>query len=142
MNEILADFLTFTEAGLYCRYGDFYIDPINPVSNALISHAHGDHARPGNSLVYCTAPTEAIMRCRYGKKAAIAFKLVHLQESFKLKEVEITFISAGHILGSAQILMLYRGSRYLYTGDYKMQADSTCEPLQYAEAEVLVTEST
>jgi len=52
MNEILTDFLIFTEAGLYCRYGDFYIDPLLPVASALISHAHGDHARPGSGRVY------------------------------------------------------------------------------------------
>src|SRR5690554_6610512 len=123
MNEILTDFLIFTEAGLYCRYGDFYIDPLLPVASALISHAHGDHARPGSGRVYCTPPTETIMRSRYGKKAATAFTLIDYQGSFKQKDVEVVFISAGHILGSAQILMLYRGIRYLYTGDYKMQHD-------------------
>ncbi len=142
MSEILTDFLQFTEAGLYCRYGDFYIDPVLPVANALISHAHGDHARAGNAMVFCTAPTEAIMRCRYGKKAARSFTTVSFQQSFRLKDVEISFIAAGHILGSAQILMLHRGIRYLYTGDYKVQPDSTCEPLQYAQADVLITEST
>lgn len=142
MNEILIDFLTFTEAGLYCRYGDFHIDPLLPVTCALVSHAHGDHARPGSSKVYCTPPTEAIMRSRYGKKAAGTFALTVYQHSFKLKDVEVIFLSAGHILGSAQILMIHQGIRYLYTGDYKMQADPTCEPLQYAQADVLITEST
>lgn len=102
MNEILIDFLTFTEAGLYCRYGDFHIDPLLPVTCALVSHAHGDHARPGSSKVYCTPPTEAIMRSRYGKKAAGTFALTVYQHSFKLKDVEVIFLSAGHILGSAR----------------------------------------
>lgn len=142
MNTILPDFLAITPLGLYCVYGDFYIDPQAPVPCALISHAHGDHARPGNQLIYCTAATEAIMRSRYSKKAGSRFVQVHFHQEFSIKDIQIQFISAGHILGSAQILMIYQGVRYLYTGDYKVQADTTCEPIDYVEADVLITEST
>jgi len=142
MSNVLPDFLTLTASGLYCAYGDFYIDPQVPVRCALISHAHGDHARPGNQLVYCTPATQAIMQSRYGKKAAIEFEQTNFNEVFYLKDIQITFISAGHILGSAQILLVYKGVRYLYTGDYKMQVDPTCEPIAYTHADVLITEST
>src|SRR5690606_4152169 len=142
MSNILPDFLTLTPSGLYCTYGDFYIDPQVPVQCAVISHAHGDHARPGNRLIYCTAVTQAIMQSRYGKKAGARFELKAFNQEFLIKDVQILFLSAGHILGSAQILLTYKGVRYLYTGDYKMQADFTCEPIEYTQADVLITEST
>jgi len=142
MKQILTDFLVLDAFGLYCKYGDFYIDPNVSVRCALVSHGHGDHASPGSQLVYCTSPTYSIMKCRYGKKAAKDFNLVNYYEEFFIREVKITFISAGHILGSAQILLEYEGVKYLYTGDYKIQADPTCEAIDYVAADVLITEST
>lgn len=142
MSDILTDFLVMTSSGLYCVYGDFHIDPQIPVSRAVISHAHGDHARPGNQLVYCTPATQSFMECRYGKKGAIQYETKEFHEVFSIRDIQISFISAGHILGSAQILMIHKGIRYLYTGDYKVQSDATCEPLDYTRADVLITEST
>jgi putative mRNA 3-end processing factor len=139
---ILDDFLAFDANGLYCKYGDFYLDPKQPVEHAVISHAHGDHAVPGNRNVYCTVPTADFMRLRYGKNASGAFKLFKWYHEFMIGEVTITFIPAGHMLGSAQVLMLYQGVTYLYTGDYKLQPDTTCEPIEWVKADVLITEST
>lgn len=139
---ILDDFIYLDDKGIYCPYGDFYIDPKQPVPLALISHAHADHAVSGNQEVYCTEPTSAFMQLRYGKMAAKAFNLVGWHQSFKIKDVQITFISAGHMLGSAMILMEYQGSSYLYTGDFKLQPDYTCEPIEWHKADVLITEST
>ncbi len=136
------DFVSFNTNGLYCKYGDFYIDPTQPVSKAVISHAHGDHAISGNQEVYATEATYAFMKLRYGKNAAKTFNLVSYNSPFKLGEVAITFVSAGHMLGSAQILMEYESVRYLYTGDYKVQPDATCEPIEWVKADVLITEST
>ena len=139
---ILSDFLYINDTGLYCAAGDFYIDPQQPVSKAIVSHAHGDHAVRGNNTVYCTAATAQIMELRYKKNAAGLFLIYPFSQSFDIGGVKITFIPAGHILGSAQILMEYQGVRYLYTGDYKLQPDTTCEPIKFAEADVLITETT
>lgn len=136
------DFLAKTEAGLYCRYGDFYLDPELPVANAVISHAHGDHARGGNRNVYCSAFTKDLMLLRYKKKAAVNFFVKQYKESFSINEVKLRFYPAGHILGSAMILMEFEGSTYLYTGDYKLQNDDTCEQTELPVADVLITEST
>lgn len=140
--QILDDFLAFDASGLYCKYGSFYIDPQQPVTTAVISHAHADHAIAGNGMVYCTAPTAAFMQLRYGKNAAKEFNRVGYHQHFMLNGIQITLIAAGHILGSAQILMEYEGVKYLYTGDYKTQPDATCEPLEWVKADVLITEST
>ncbi|KQM77144.1 exonuclease [Pedobacter sp. Leaf216] len=139
---ILADFITITPTGLYCVYGDFYLDPQQPVKEAVVSHAHGDHAIGGSQNVYCTAATATFMKHRYRKFAAVDFFTKTYHETFKIKDVSLTFFAAGHILGSAQILMEYKGVRYLYTGDYKIEPDATCEPFEFVEADVLITEST
>lgn len=139
---ILDDFVYLDTNGLYCKYGQFYIDPRQPVKTAIISHAHADHAIAGNNQVYCTEATSAFMQLRYGKNAAKEFNIVCYDNSFKIGDVQITFTPAGHMLGSAQILMEYRGTKYLYTGDYKLQSDATCEPLEWVKADVLITEST
>lgn len=140
--DILDDFVQFDENGLYCRYGDFYIDPTTPVKRAVISHAHADHAVSGNEEIYCTRSTAFFMQLRYARYAAKTTNIVDYGQPFDLKGVQVSFIPAGHILGSAQLLMQYRGVKYLYTGDYKLQADATCEPIEWVKADVLITEST
>lgn len=140
--DIKPDFLVFDANGLYCRYGDFYLDPAAPVRTAVISHAHADHARGGNQTVYCTQATMAFMQLRLGKNAAADFMIAAFNQSFRIGGVLLTLISAGHMLGSAQVLMAYEGVTYLYTGDYKLQPDETCEAYEAAAADVLITEST
>ncbi|MBC6111340.1 exonuclease [Pedobacter fastidiosus] len=139
---ILDDFITITPTGLYCVYGDFYLDPQQPVQEAVVSHAHGDHAIGGSANVYCTKPTATFMKHRYRKFAAVDFHLKEYHQTFKIKEVIISFYPAGHILGSAQVMMEYQGTKYLYTGDYKIEPDPTCEPFEFVKADVLITEST
>lgn len=139
---ILTDFLVFDDNGLFCTYGGFYLDPKQPVELAVISHAHGDHATGGNLKVCCTPPTAAIMQLRLKKNAGKEFVTFGFGVTFNIKDVEITFYPAGHILGSALVLMQYQGVRYLYTGDFKLQEDDTCEPFEFVDADVLITETT
>lgn len=139
---ILPDFLVRRPEGYYCQYGDFYVDPQFAVARSVVSHAHGDHATPGHAAIHCTVPTAAFMQHRFRRQPKDSFHRHDFHESFKIKEVTIMFIPAGHILGSAQILMSYEGITYLYTGDYKLQHDATCEPLEMVNADVLITEST
>ncbi len=108
----------------------------------MVSHAHADHAREGSRNVYCTQVTSEIMQLRYKHKAAKAFYLKPFRESFEINGVRLEFIAAGHILGSAQILMEYDGVRYLYSGDIKLQEDATCESTDFVYADVLITETT
>lgn len=142
MGHILADFLIQRAEGYYCKYGDFFIDPMLPVRRAVITHAHADHASPGQDTVYCTTPTARFMQYRYRQQAARSFLEFPFQQPFSTGGVTIRFIPAGHMMGSAQVVMEYRGVTYLFTGDYKLQADDTCEPLETVQADVLITEST
>ncbi|MET4083998.1 putative mRNA 3-end processing factor [Pedobacter sp. UYP30] len=139
---ILDNFIVIDNIGLYCPYGDFYLDPQQAVKIAVISHAHGDHAVRGNERVYCTAATAAFMKHRYRKAAGAEFLIKGYHQEFNIGEVSIILYPAGHILGSAQVLMVYKGVRYLYSGDYKLEEDLTCEPLEFVEADVFITEST
>ena len=142
MEGILSDFLVETVRGYYCPYADFYIDPIFPVEKAVISHAHGDHARPGHQHIYATDATIAFMQERFTNQPLQSYNPTSYHKPFSIGPVEITLIPAGHILGSAQVLMKYRNVSYIYTGDIKNQYDPTCEPLELVEADVLITETT
>lgn len=139
---IIDDFIVQTKIGLYCSYGNFYLDPKEPVVDAVISHAHGDHAIGGSQNVYCTKATSVFMLHRYKKFAAVNFYLKPYHEQFELNGVTINFYPAGHILGSALVLMEYKGVKYLYTGDYKLEEDPTCEPTELFATDVLITETT
>jgi len=142
MGQILADFLEFTEAGLYCKYGDFYLDARKPVHQVIVSHAHADHTIGGCTSVYGTSPTIDFMKHRYGKNAGKFFCIKAYRELFTIQSVQITLFPAGHILGSAVVLMQYNGVRYVYTGDFKLQGDTTCESVDLPDADVLITETT
>ena len=139
---MLDDFLVKTADGLYCKYGDFYLDPQVPVNNAVISHAHGDHAKPGNQHVFCTAFTQQVMKLRFKKSAGVYFNIFSYHQVFNLGPVAITFLPAGHILGSAMVKMDYLGISYLFTGDFKLQKDESCEAIEFCKADVLITETT
>lgn len=136
------DFIVYTKNGLYCKAGDFFIDPIKPVHKAVITHAHADHAARGNDEIFCTQPTADVMKERYGQHAGKKFNLLNSKSSFQIGTVKLSFLPAGHILGSVQVLLEHDHAKYLYTGDFKLQKDSTCESYEYAKADVLITEST
>ncbi len=136
------EFLILTPAGLYCKAGDFFLDPNSAVRNAVITHAHGDHAPPGCIHVYATPATISFMKLRFRKSAGKEIHEYAYHTSFYLNDIKITFIPGGHILGSAQIKMEYQECIYLYTGDIKLQADSSCEAVEFSKADVLITETT
>lgn len=139
---ILDDFIVVDKVGLYCKYGQFYLDPKEPVKQAVISHAHGDHAVGGNLEVYCTEATSLFMKHRYKKFAGETFHIHTFHQQFDVNGVKVTFVPAGHMLGSAMVLMEYADVKYLYTGDYKLQPDRTCESITFVKADVLITETT
>ena len=115
-----------TPQGLYCAPGDFHIDPAQPVERALITHGHGDHARRGHGRVLATRETGEIMKVRLGTDGAGEITAAALGETIRISDVSVRFLPAGHILGSAQIVIEHAGSRVVVSGDYKRTADPTC----------------
>lgn len=132
--------LTLTSKGLYCAAGNFYIDPSRAVENAVITHAHSDHARRGSQRYYCVRSGEGLLRARLGK--SIQVQTYEFAESFQMGPVHVSFHPAGHILGSSQIRLEYAGEVWVSSGDYKREPDSTCEPFQSVLCDVFVTEAT
>ncbi|MHB8884123.1 MAG: ligase-associated DNA damage response exonuclease [Methylovirgula sp.] len=137
-----ANLLDLTPAGLYCSAGDFYIDPRRAVPRALITHGHSDHARPGHAKVLATKETLAIMALRYGAGFAGEIQAIAYGEELRLGEVSVSFHPAGHVLGSAQILLSFRGKRTVVSGDYKRQADPTCRGFEPVACDCFITEAT
>jgi len=129
-------------AGLYCPPGDFYIDPVRPVERAVITHGHADHARAGHGVVVATAPTLAIMAARYGEGFAGKVQALEYGEALNRDGVEITLVPAGHVLGSAQVVVRFKGLTMVVSGDYKRRRDPTCPPFEPVVCDVFVTEAT
>jgi putative mRNA 3-end processing factor len=116
---------------------------LRPVPYAIISHAHADHARPGHAHVLATEGTLAVMRTRMGaERAGDVQQALAYGETLRINDVAVTLQPAGHVLGSAQIVVDYRGARAVISGDYKRQADPTCAPFVPQPCDVFVTEAT
>ena len=129
--------------GLYCEPGGFFIDPSRVTERAVITHAHADHARPGHKSVLATAETLALMRARMGaKRAGGAQQALAFGETVTIDGVRVWLQPAGHVLGSAQVAMEYRGCRAVVSGDYKRTPDPTCAPFEPIPCDVFVTEAT
>jgi len=136
------DLLKPVEAGLYCLPGDFYIDPVTPVDRALITHGHGDHARSGHGNVLATPETLAIMASRYGEDFAGAREATPYGKPVSRNGVEITLVPAGHILGSAQMVLRWKDMTIVVSGDYKRRRDPTCARFEPVPCDVFVSEAT
>ncbi|WP_019515301.1 ligase-associated DNA damage response exonuclease [Sphingomonas sp. Mn802worker] len=136
---VLGDWIEPYPHGIYVRPADAWIDPSTPQPRALVTHGHADHARGGHGAVWATPETLAIMDVRYGQQSA---NPVQYGETIRMGEVEVGYVPAGHVLGSAQIVLDYRGERVVVSGDYKRRSDPTCTPFQPVKCDVFVTEAT
>ena len=119
-----------------------YIDPPQPVDRAIITHGHADHARYGHGAVLATPDTIAIMKARYGEDAAGRWDELPFGETREIGGVTVSLHPAGHVLGSAQVLLQHKGERVVVTGDYKRLPDRTAQPFELVRCDLLVTEAT
>ncbi len=108
----------------------------------MITHGHGDHARPNNGHVLATPATVAIMKARYGDQAGETLQSLPYGQDLTINDVKLRFVPAGHVLGSAQVVLEWRGSRVVVSGDYKRGFDPTCAAFEPVEADVFITEAT
>ena len=133
-------FLKFTKKGIYCPEGKFYIDPWRPVSKALITHGHADHSRPGHQHYLAHHHSESIMRQRLGD--SIQIETVAYNKPLTINGIKVSFHPAGHIPGSAQIRMEYKGRVAVVSGDYKLEDDGLSTPFEPVRCQEYVTETT
>ena len=132
--------VTETAEGLFCSAGGFHIDPWLPVPRAVITHAHGDHARPGSAAYLCTATSAPLLRRRLGTEAVL--QTVSYGQRLTIGGASVSLHPAGHVLGSAMIRIEDPSGVWVVSGDYKRAADPTCEPLEPVRCDTFVTEST
>lgn len=131
--------LSFTESGIYCEKGDFYIDPWRKVKNAVITHAHSDHARWGSEHYLAHHLSVPIMKLRLGD---ISVRGVNYGEEIVMNGVKISFYPAGHIIGSAQVRIEHKGEVWVVSGDYKTTSDGLTTPFEPVRCHTFITEST
>lgn len=131
-----------TPAGLYCEPGRFHIDPHRAVDRAVVSHGHSDHARPGHGAMLATPETIEIVKLRLGGQAAGRFEPLACGEARDVGGVSVRLAPAGHILGSAQIVLEWQGFRAVVSGDYKRAHDPTAAPFEPVPCDLFVTEAT
>jgi len=125
--------------GIYLPAADAWIDPATPKRRALVTHGHGDHARGGHGAVLATAETLAIMAVRYGPQPG---QPIGYGERLRVGDVDVSFVPAGHVLGSAQIVLEHGGERIVVSGDYKRRPDPTCAPFEPVPCDIFVSEAT
>jgi putative mRNA 3-end processing factor len=132
--------ITLTKNGLYCPAGDFYIDPWKPVDKAIVTHSHSDHAYRGSKRYLVATPGEGLARIRLDYGAKIATQ--NYGKVTSINGVKVSFHPAGHILGSAQVRVEYKGEIWVISGDYKLTPDATCEPFEAVRCHNFITEAT
>lgn len=140
-----SDLIVQRPEGLYCPQGDFHIDPWRPVERAIITHAHADHARTGNTHYIASVPSEGVLRSRLG--ANIDLLALPYGEAIVHNGVRISLHPAGHVLGSAQVRLEHEGHVWVASGDYFVSGhaddhNATCEPFEPVRCHCFITEST
>jgi putative mRNA 3-end processing factor len=129
-----------TPDGIAIPDAGIHLDPWRPVARALVTHAHGDHARPGSSAYLATPGTAALLKARFG--AGTVVETLDYKTPLTIGNTTITLFPAGHVLGSAQVLIEQGGTRTVFGGDYKRAADPTSEPFEVVRCDTFVTEAT
>jgi len=131
--------IQFTKNGIYCKQADVYIDPWTAVDKAIITHAHSDHARYGSKHYLAHKDSEFILRYRLGD---IDLQTIDYNQNIQINGVNISLHPAGHIIGSAQVRLEYKGEIWVISGDYKVKNDGYTIPFEPVRCQHFITEST
>lgn len=131
--------IQFTDKGLYCAAGGFYIDPWKPVDKAVITHAHSDHARWGSRYYLCHQDTKPLLQLRLGDNN---YQTLQWNESIQLGNVKLSLHPAGHMIGSSQIRLELNGEVWVVSGDYKLENDGISGEFEPVRCNTFITEST
>src|ERR1700744_2563443 len=135
--------IEFTDKGLYCAQGRFYVDPWKPVDKAVITHAHSDHARAGNGSYLCHRLTLPLLELRLGPAGGSGlYQAVEWGDAVYLNGVRVSLHPAGHVIGSSQVRVEYQGEVWVVSGDYKTEDDGISGAFEPVRCHTFVTEST
>lgn len=131
--------IDFTDKGLYCSAGGFYIDPWKPVDKAIITHAHSDHAKWGSQYYLCHHYTKPLLQLRLGENN---YQSVDWGETINMNGVKVSLHPAGHIIGSSQVRVEYNGEVWVFSGDYKTEDDGISGKFEPVTCNTFISEST
>jgi putative mRNA 3-end processing factor len=131
--------IEFTDKGLYCRVGNFYIDPWKPVDRAVITHAHSDHARPGSKYYLCHVQCKPLLQMRLGENN---YRAAEWEEKLFMSGVQVSLHPAGHMIGSSQVRVEHNGEVWVVSGDYKIEDDGLSGKFEPIRCDTFITEST
>jgi putative mRNA 3-end processing factor len=131
--------IEFTDKGLYCRQGNFYVDPWGPVEKAVITHAHSDHARVGSHNYLCHHYTKPLLQLRLGDNN---YESIEWNETVMMNGVKVSLHPAGHIIGSSQVRIEYFGEVWVVSGDYKLEDDGISGVFEPVKCHTFISEST
>lgn len=132
--------LKLTKFGIYCPRGDFYIDASGKVDRNVVTHAHADHARPGHLSYLAHEDSINLLKKRLGKKTKVQ-SLKYCQE-IKVNDVKVSLYPAGHVFGSSQVKVTYKGEHWVVSGDYKLENDNLSTPFEAIRCNNFITECT
>ena len=132
--------ITFTNKGIYCEQGDFYIDPWRPVNLAVTTHGHADHVKWGNNAYLCHELTKPILQHRLG--ADLNIQTLPYNKEISINGVRLSLFPAGHVIGSSQIRLEYKGEVCVVSGDYKVEYDGISTAFEPVKCHTFVSEST
>ncbi|MEP6684154.1 MAG: MBL fold metallo-hydrolase, partial [Parafilimonas sp.] len=131
--------IEFTDKGLFCRVGNFYIDPWKPVDYAVITHAHSDHAKWGSKYYLCHTFTKPLLQARLGDNI---YETLEWNQTKTINGVKLSLHPAGHIIGSSQIRIEYNNEVWVVSGDYKVANDGISGEFEPVKCNAFITEST
>ncbi|SDK73315.1 putative mRNA 3-end processing factor [Salinimicrobium catena] len=131
--------LCFNDKGIYCEQADVYLDPWRPVDKAIITHGHADHSRWGHKQYITHHTNVPIIKHRLGE-IEVAGK--EYGETFSINNVKFSFYPAGHIIGSSQVRVEYKGEVWVFSGDYKVEDDGISVPFEPVKCHAFITECT
>ena len=137
-----SDLIRPKAGGLWCEAGGFFVDPGHAVKRAIVTHAHGDHCRPGHKALLASPETARIATVRYGADAFGKLEILDYGKPQRIGDVTVTLVPAGHVLGAAQVVIEAGSARAVVSGDYKRTPDPTCRPFEPVECDLFVTEAT
>ena len=131
--------IEFTDRGLCCKAGGFYIDPWKAVDKAIITHAHSDHARWGSKYYLCHTQCKPLLQMRLGENN---YHTVEWEEKIFMNGVQVSLHPAGHMIGSSQIRVEHKGEVWVVSGDYKIEDDGLSGRFEPVKCNTFITEST
>ncbi|WP_316784022.1 ligase-associated DNA damage response exonuclease [Pedobacter frigiditerrae] len=132
--------IKFTNRGIYCKQGNFYIDPWHPVDYAVTTHGHADHVKWGNKNYLCHDLTKPILKQRYGLEDNV--QTLPYNKEIDINGVKLSLFPAGHVIGSSQIRLEYKGEICVVSGDYKVEYDGISTAFEPVKCHTFVSEST